>query len=179
MTKEAKDMMARRKIAWVYLLHRMFEGNPTKMIRTMGMSGMTVADIQDWEIDYKDAVYKVIQEEDEKGVSLRDRDGVPSIKSIKEKVLKRCNDLITETTDPAKLAVVYKTLSEFEVSDEKQEKSVLDAINETIKPLTPAKKAKTITMLEKMKQQNSGVVTRAQNESVDEDPEDEDLTEDD
>ena len=38
------------------------------------------------------------------------------------------------------------------MADDKKDKSVLDAINEIVKPLTPKKKEK-LTMLEKMKQQ--------------------------
>jgi len=153
MDKETKDRINKRKIAYIYLMHRMFEGNPTLMKRIMGWSEISVGDLQDWDIDYKEAVYQVIQEEDMKGVRLRDMEDVPSIKSIKEKVLRRCYSLIEETTDPAKLAVVYRTLSEFELADEKKEKSVLDAINESIKPLTPKKKER-MTMLEKVRSQN-------------------------
>ena len=86
-------------------------------------------------------------------MKLRDLEDVPSIKSIKERVLRRCYTLIEETTDPAKLAMVYRTLSEFELADEKKEKSVLDAINESIKPLTPKKKER-MTLLEKVRSQN-------------------------
>ena len=154
MLKEVKDRINKRKIAYVYLMHRMFEGNPTMMKKIMGLGDITVADLQDWDSDYKDAVYQTIQEEDAKGVQLRDKDeDVPSIKSIKEKVLRRVDKIIAETTDPSRLATTYKILSEFEVADDKKEKSVLDAINESIKPLTPQKK-ETITMLEKMRQQN-------------------------
>jgi len=156
MQKEVKDRINKRKIAYIYLLHRMFEGNPTMMLKIMRIPEVKVDDILDWDRDYKDAVYKTIEEEDAKGVVLRDKDGdVPSIKHIKEKVLRRCDQLIAESTDPAKLASVYKVLSEFEVNDEKKEKTVLDAINESIKPLTPKKKEK-LTMLEKMRQQKQG-----------------------
>jgi len=154
MQKEVKDRINKRKIAYIYLLHRMFESNPALMLRIMHIPNVTVEDIQDWNLDYKDAVYRTIEEEDAKGVALRDPDAdVPSIKSIKEKVLRRCYQLIEETSDPAKLAVVYKTLSEFESADDKKDKSVLDAINEAVKPLTPKKKEK-MTMLEKMKSEN-------------------------
>ena len=173
--KELSDRLNKRKIAYVYLLHRMFEGNPTQMLKIMQISGLSVGDIQDWDSDYRDAVYKTIQEEDSRGVTLRDPvKDVPSIKSIKEKVLRRCDDLITETTDPAKLAVVYKTLSEFEVSDDKKEKSVLDAINESIRPLSPKKKEK-MTMLEKLQKQKAAA-TEAR---VDEDEEEADDDEND
>lgn len=161
MQKAVKDMINKRKIAYIYLLHRMFEGNPTKLLKTMRIPAVTVADLEDWNTDFKDAVYKVIEEEDAKGVVLRDKDGdVPSIKHIKEKLLRRCDALIEATTDPAKLAAVYKILSEFEVTDEKKEKSVLDAINETIKPLSEKKKKGTVTMLEKMKLAKQNDTTR-------------------
>lgn len=164
MLKEVKDRINKRKIAYIYLLHRMFEGNPTMLLKIMKIPDVKVEDILDWDMDYKDAVYKTIEEEDAKGVVLRDKDGdVPSIKHIKEKVLRRCDELITETADPSKLATVYKILSEFEVNDDKKEKTVLDAINEAIKPLTPKKKEK-LTMLEKMKQQKQ--VTKAKEEKA-------------
>lgn len=128
------------------------------MLRIMRIPETTVADIQDWDLDYKDAVYKTIQEEDSRGVTLRDPDeDVPSIRSIKEKTLRRVFAIIEQTTDPAKLAATYKTLSEFEVSDDKKEKSVIDAINESVKPLTPKKKEK-MTMLEKMKLQKQNTL---------------------
>lgn len=148
MQKEVKDRINKRKIAYVYLLHRMFEGNPTMMLKIMHIPEVTVEDIKDWELDYREAVFQTIQEEDAKGVTLPE--DIPTIKSIKDRVLKRCYQLIDETTDPSKLAMVYRTLSEFESSDTKREKTVLDTINETIKPLTPKKKEK-LTMLEKMK----------------------------
>lgn len=153
MVKEVKDRINKRKIAYIYLLHRMFESNPAMMLRIMRIPDVTIADIEDWDRDYKDAVYQTIQEEDVRGVELRDPyNDVPSIRSIKEKVLRRVDEIIKETTDPARLATTYKVLSEFEVADDKKEKSVLDAINESIKPLTPKKKEK-LTMLEKMKLQ--------------------------
>ena len=153
MLKETKDRINKRKIAYIYLMHRMFEGNPMKMKKIMGFSEIAVADLQDWDADYKEAVYQTIQEEDLKGVQLRGRDDVPSIKSIKEKVLRRVDQIIQETTDPSRLATTYKILSEFEVADDKKEKSVLDAINESIKPLSPKKK-ETVTMLDKMRNEN-------------------------
>ena len=153
MNKEIKDRINKRKIAYVYLLHRMFEGNAAMMLKIMGWSGISVGDLEDWNVDYKEAVYKVIEEEDAKGVAMRDPVAdVPSIKGIKEKVLRRVDYLIAGTDDPARLAQVYKILSEFEVADDRKDKSVLDAINEAVKPLTPAKKDK-MTMLEKMRKQ--------------------------
>jgi len=153
MLKETKDLINKRKIAYVYLMHRMFEGNPSMMIKVLQNKKVTVTDLQDWDSDYKEAVYKTIQEEDSKGVTLKGLEDVPSIKSIKEQVLRRVKDIIDSTEDPAKLANTYKILSEFEVSDDKKEKSVLDAINETIKPRMPRPKT-TVTLLEKMKNEN-------------------------
>ena len=151
MDKATKDYINKRKIAYVYLLHRMFEGNPALMLKTMRITGVNIDDIKDWDSDFREAVYMTIQEEDNKGVKLPE--DIPTIKSIKERVLKRCYQLIDETTDPAKLAMVYKTLSEFETADVKKEKSVLDAINEAISPLNKKKKDGP-TMLDKMKSQN-------------------------
>ena len=153
MLKEKKDRLNKRKIAYVYLMHRMFEGSPALLKRIMDVPNVTVEDLQDWDRDYKEAVYQTIQEEDSRGVELKDPENdVPSIKSIKEKILRRTELVINETTDPSRLASAYKVLSEFEVADDRKDKSVLDAINEAVKPLTPKKKEK-LTMLEKMKQQ--------------------------
>ena len=154
MNKEIKDRINKRKIAYIYLMHRMFEGSPALLLKIMKPKAeVTIEDLQDWDRDYKQAVYETIQEEDSRGVQLKDPDtDVPSIKSIKEKILRRTEQVIAETTDPSRLASAYKVLSEFEVADDKKDKSVLDAINEIVKPLTPKKKEK-LTMLEKMKQQ--------------------------
>lgn len=153
MLKEKKDRLNKRKIAYVYLMHRMFEGSPALLKKIMDLPNVSIEDLQDWDRDYKEAVYQTIQEEDSRGVELKDPDkDVPSIKSIKEKILRRTEEVINETTDPSRLASAYKVLSEFEVADDKKDKSVLDAINEIVKPLTPKKKEK-LTMLEKMKQQ--------------------------
>ena len=157
MHKETKDRINKRKIAFVYLMHRMFEGNPSMLIRIMSIPKLTVEDLQSWDEEYRDAVYATIQEEDSKGVKLRDKDtDVPSIKSIKEKILRRIDLLASSNENPDRLATVYKILSEFENADDKKEKGVLDAINESIKPLTIKSKAG-LTMLEKMKQENAQV----------------------
>ena len=153
MNKEQRDRYNKRKIAYVYPMHRMFEGSSALLLKIMKIPNVTVEDIQDWDGDYREAVFKTIEEEDAKGVAMKDPNyDVPSIKGIKEKVLRRVDTLINITDDPARLAQVYKVLSEFEVADDKKEKGVLDAINEIVKPMTPKKKEK-ITMLEKMKQQ--------------------------
>ena len=154
MNKEIKDRINKRKIAYIYLMHRMFEGSPALLLKIMKPKAeVTIEDLQDWDRDYKQAVYETIQEEDSRGVQLKDPDtDVPSIKSIKEKILRRTEQVIADTTDPSRLASAYKVLSEFEVADDRKDKSVLDAINEIVKPLTPKKKEK-LTMLEKMKQQ--------------------------
>lgn len=154
MDKETKDRINKRKIAYVYLMHRMFEGSPALLLKIMRIPGVKVEELEDWNIDYKDAVYQTIQEEDARGVALKDPNAdVPSIKSIKEKILRRTEQVINETTDPSRLASAYKVLSEFEGADDKKEKSVLDAINEAVKPSAPKKK-KEKTMLEKMKEES-------------------------
>lgn len=151
MRKEEKDLINKRKIAYIYLLHRMFEGSPALMLRVMKFKDVTVAELEDWNIDWKEAVYKVIEEEDARGVKMKDptRD-IPSIASIKDKVLLRIDDLIASTEQPDRLATVFKILSDFEGVDEKKEKGVLDAINDAVKPLTPKRKEKLMTMRERM-----------------------------
>lgn len=155
MDKEQKERVNKRKIAYIYLLHRMFEGSPALMLKIMKFPDVKIDDLEDWNIDYKEAVYKVIEQEDAKGVPMKDPNtDVPSIKSIKEKMLRRVNDIVNETTDPARLATAYKVLSEFEGADDKKEKGVLDAINEIVRPLKPKEK-KELTMLERMKTQSN------------------------
>lgn len=155
MDKEQKERVNKRKIAYIYLLHRMFEGSPALMLKIMKFPDVKIEDLEDWNIDYKEAVYKVIEQEDAKGVPMKDPNtDVPSIKSIKEKMLRRVNDIVNETTDPARLATAYRVLSEFESADDKKEKGVLDAINEIVRPLKPKEK-KELTMLERMKTQSN------------------------
>ena len=147
MDKARKELINKRKIAYVYLLHRMFEGSPALMLKVMKFKDVTVADLEDWNIDWKEAVYKVIEEEDAKGVRMGDPNReVPSIKSIKDRTLRRIDDIIDATDDPARLAQVFKILSDFEGGDEKKEKGVLDAINEAVTPRSskPGRRPKTV-----------------------------------
>ena len=166
MDQEAKVRQNKRKIAYVYLMHRMFEGSPVLLMKIMKVPGLKLEDLQDWDSEYHDAVRKTIEEEDSRGVKLKDETDVPSIKSIKEKLLRRVDGIINETTDPSRLATTYKVLSEFEGADDRKEKSVLDAINDIVQP---AKKKKTeMTMLDKMRQQKGFI---ARNEEGEEEPE--------
>ena len=151
MLKETKDRINKRKIAFVYLMHRMFEGSPALMLKIIKVPNISVEDLQDWDMDYKDAVYQTIQEEDSKGVVLKDPQPVPSIKSIKDKILRQIDKIAGEAIDPSKLANAYKVLSEYEGNDEQKEESVIDAINKSVKPLT--KKQKEKTMLERMREE--------------------------
>ena len=154
MRKDVKDMINKRKIAYIYLLHRMFEGSPALLLKIMKIPNVKIEDIQDWDKVYREAVYDTIREEDARGVEMGDPHAdVPSIKSLKEKILRQVELVISETTDPARLASAYKVLSEFEVSDDRKDKSVLDAINDIVapKPGRPKKEAK--TMLEKIRQE--------------------------
>lgn len=156
MDRETKNMINKRKIAYVYLMHRMFEGSPALLMKTMKVTGLKLDELEDWDRDYRTAVYETIKEEDARGADIKDPDhDVPSIRSIKEKILTRVEQVIAETTDPARLASAYKVLSEFEVADERKDKSVLDAINEAVTPLTQKQKEKREkkTMLDKMREQ--------------------------
>ena len=167
MRKDVKDLINKRKIAYIYLLHRMFEGSPALLLKVMKIPNVTVPDIEDWDRDYRDAVYDTIREEDARGVELKDpHEDVPSIKSIKEKVLRRVDQIIKETTDPARLATTYKVLSEFEMADDRKDKSVLDAINDIVKPVHKRQK-ETQTMLERMKEQGHLAAPKPEEEPED------------
>ena len=153
MLKEQKDLINKRKIAFIYLMHRMFGGSPALMLKVMKFKDVKVGDLEDWDVDFKEAVYKVIEEEDAKGVPMKDPNAdVPSIKSLKEKILRQADKVIAETSDPARLASAYKVLSEFENADDRKEQGVLDAINDIVRkgPGRPRKEGK--TLLEKARE---------------------------
>ena len=174
MRKDIKDLINKRKIAYIYLLHRMFEGSPALLLKVMKIPNVKVDDILDWDKDYRDAVFDTIREEDAKGVQMKDpHEDVPSIKSLKEKILRQVEKVISETTDPARLASAYKVLSEFEVADDKKDKSVLDAINEIVKPKTKRQK-ETKTMLEKVRER--GLAAKKSPEEMDEEMEESEET---
>ena len=174
MLKETKDLINKRKIAYVYLLHRMFEGSPALMLKVMRFPDVTVAELEDWNIDWKEAVYKVIEEEDANGVKMKDPNSdVPSIKGIKEKLLRKVDASIQATDDPARLAQTYKILSEFEKADDRKDKSVLDAINESVTPRSSKRGPKPKTMLEKMRQQGMAKEVPAEDAETDGDNENE------
>ncbi len=144
------ELMAKRKFAFVYLYHRMFKdickGDLVKYIKTMNVADMTVDTFRDWNAEYAQSAIDTINGEN--GTSMSEDEGTPSIKSIKEKSLKRINSLVNLTDDPARLAQVYKTLSEFESTDEKKEKSVIDAVNENVKPLLKKDEETPVTMMD-------------------------------
>lgn len=173
MLKSIKDRIAKRQIAYVYLLHRMFDGKASTMLTIMKIPEVAKEDILKWDREHKEYVDKMLEEDRAKNVApLLDSVGdVPSIKKIKEKVLRRCDTLIQETTDPSKLATVYKILSEFEAQDDKREKTVLDAINESIKPI--ATKKEKFSMLDMLKKQQEEMENGKKDEEVDEEEEEE------
>lgn len=78
-----------------------------------------------------------------------DNTEVPSIKSIKEKILKRINNLVNDAQDPARLAQAYKILSEYEGTDDKKgKKSVVGAVMDNLKPKDKNDDAEPVTMLD-------------------------------
>lgn len=176
MNKTVKERINKRKIAYVYLLHRMFNANPEEMQKIMRIPEVNADDIAEWNAEFKDAVIATIEEENEKGVILEHKEELPSISAIKERVLRRCYDIIETTTDPSKLATVYKTLSEFESVEEKKTVSVLDVINESLKPLG-AKPSKEKTLIEKMKAETALAKFGINPGKDDDDPPAEDATE--
>lgn len=147
MRKKTEERLKRRKIAYVYLLHRMFGGSPEKMMEILATKDFTRKNLQDWDEELKEEVLGIIRDEDSCGGGEGAGD-VPTIKSIKEKVLRRTNSLISTSDDPAKLATVYKILSEHESADSKREKSVVDTVKENVKPLFKKDEEKPVTMMD-------------------------------
>jgi len=138
----------KRQIAYLYLMHRMFGGNPEKMIETLITKELTVKELQEWEGKLLGRVQEIIQSENAVGGGDSDSGAVPSIKSIKEKVLRRTNSLIGTSDDPARLAQVYKILSEFETTDDKKGTTVIDAVKTKLKAIPESQKETPITMLD-------------------------------
>lgn len=130
MKKDRRDLTEQRKYAYVYLLHRFFNGRLGDMAAVMEVPDLK-KDMPEWEKSFHDLVMNRIANEGRKDTTEAEGE-VPSIKSIKEKILRRCDALINATDDPARIAQVYKILSEFEQKDEKKAVSVIDAINESI-----------------------------------------------
>lgn len=148
MSKKTEERIKRRKIAYVYLMQRMFGGSPDKMMTILTPKDFTKKNLQDWDEELHAQVFEIIQVENTIGAGEGDAGSVPTIKSIKEKVLKRTNMLIATTDDPARLAQVYKTLSEFEATDDKRERGVVDAVRESVKPLAAKDRETPVTMLD-------------------------------
>lgn len=89
-----------------------------------------------------------------------DNTEVPSIKSIKEKILKRINNLVNDAQDPARLAQAYKILSEYEGTDDKKgKKSVIDAVMDNVKPMTKEDEATPVTMLDVLRADGKAPIT--------------------
>lgn len=148
MGKKTEERTKKRKVAYVYLMHRMFCGAADRMMDVLRSKDISLKELEDWDEEFREEVFQIISDENNSGDSSAENGGIPSIKSIKEKTLRRIYSLINSTDDPARLGQVYKILSEFESTDEKKEKSVVDAVNENIKPLLVKDKETPVTMLD-------------------------------
>lgn len=143
------ELIAKRQLAYVYLLHRMFKGDVISFMNTMALKDVTEGVIRGWDKENGEKVEEIIRGEDDIArINTADCGGSPTIKSIKEKALVQINRLVGGTDDPARLAQVYKILSEFESTDEKKEKSVIDAVNENVKPLLKKDEETPVTMMD-------------------------------
>ncbi|MBQ9476022.1 MAG: hypothetical protein IJU69_07250 [Bacteroidales bacterium] len=163
MRKKTMELMAKRKFAFVYLYHRMFKeickGDIIKYIKTMNVADMTADTFRDWNAEYAQSAIDTINGEN--GTSTEEESGTPTIKGIKEKSLKRINGLVNLTDDPARLAQVYKILSEFESTDEKKEKSVIDAVNENVQPLLKKDEETPVTMMDVLRAEGKATIVPA------------------
>lgn len=155
-------IIAKRQLAYVYLLHRMFKGDVIAFMNTMNLKDANEDTIRGWDKENGDKVREIIKGEDDMArINAADGGGAPSIKSIKEKTLVQINTLVSSTDDPARLAQVYKILSEFEATDEKKEKSVIDAVKENVKPLLKKDEGTPITMMDVLRAEGKAPIAPA------------------
>lgn len=131
MIKENKSRKYRRKFAYIYLLHRCFDGDYDEIMATMKFPDITREELLDWDSYFRNEVMQTIAEESNVNPD-EDPKEVPTIKSIKEKTLIRIARQVERADDPSRLAQTYKILSDFEKADDKKNDSIVDAISESL-----------------------------------------------
>lgn len=119
-----------KEFCYIYLLKRHFKGDTTALARVFTLRR---EDIAKYEKRWKDAVHDAIYAENE-GLKA-DEPKAPSIRSIKDRLLRRISDVLDKEEDPSKLANTYARLSEFQQSVEQQTSttSITDAVMASIK----------------------------------------------
>lgn len=137
MDKSVRTYIGKRQYSYIYILHKLFNGDIAEFCRAMRIHETYPSDISEWNLRYKDKVQKDIEEDYRLATQLRDADGdIPTISSIKDDLLVKIKMLINSTEDPSKLATCYRVLSEFgkDSSRSVSAKSAADTIMDRIKP---------------------------------------------
>lgn len=139
MTKAVKTYIEKRQYAYIYILHKLFNGDIKEFCRAMRIHDIYPKDVQDWNEYFEMQVKKDIDEDLRLASMTRDEDGdIPSVASLKDAMLLRIKQLISNTEDPAKLATCYRVLSEFGKDSSKvaTAKDAAQVVMERIKPIT-------------------------------------------
>lgn len=159
MRKRTIARIAKKKTALVYLMHRMFNGDIDEFVKTMASKEISAEEMRSWNDEFGNDVKEIIREENIQNAPTDiDSQEVPSIKVIKEKTLRRIDTLVNRNDDPARLAQVYKTLSEFESVDDKKEKTVIDAVKESIQDIPSSVDDTPISMLDVLRADGKAVI---------------------
>ena len=137
MNKSVRTYIGKRQYSYIYILHKLFNGDIKEFCRAIRIHETYPADIAKWDAEYGKKVKEDIEEDYRMATQLRDADGdIPTVASIKDNILVKIKMLINSTEDPAKLATCYRVLSEFG-KDSKRSASAKDAaqvVMERIKP---------------------------------------------
>lgn len=113
-SKAVKTYIGKRQYAYVYILHKLFNGDVKEFCRAMRIHEIYPKDVQDWDAEFGYQVKHDMEEDAKLNAQLRDEDGdIPTVASIKDALLLKIKALISSTEDPSKLATCYRVLSEF------------------------------------------------------------------
>lgn len=109
-----RKYIGKRLYAYVYILHKLFDGDKNEFCRAMRIPDIYPVDVEKWDGEYGDMVETDIEAEERMAAGARDGDGdIPTVAALKDAMLMRIQALITRTDDPSKLATCYKILTEY------------------------------------------------------------------
>lgn len=137
MNKAVKKYIGKRLYAYIYILHKLFDGDKNEFCRAMRIPDIYPVDVQKWDDEYGPMVENDIEAEARLASETRDGDGnTPTIAALQDAMLLRIQALITRTDDPSKLATCYKILAEYGKDSSKSKGSMgaIDAIMKNMKP---------------------------------------------
>lgn len=137
MNKAVRQYIGKRLYAYVYILHKLFDGDTKEFCRAMRIPDVYPVDVQKWDAEYGEMVDKDIDADARLICQMRDGDGdIPTVASLKDSILLRVQQLITKANDPSKLATCYRVLAEFGKDSKKSRGGVgaAQAIMERMQP---------------------------------------------